>query len=78
MGVSQNQRSPGGDVIEVLIAVEIVEIWPLAASDEQRLPADSTEGAGWTVDTSRNETAGALKGLSTTNTRRQHEDSSSV
>ena len=40
------QRSPGADVVDVAILVEIVEIGPLTAIDEDRLTADGSERAG--------------------------------
>ena len=41
MGVAENERSPGADVIEILVAVDVVEIRPFAAGDEERLTADA-------------------------------------
>jgi hypothetical protein len=51
MSMTEDERAPRSDIIEILIAVEIVEVRPFAASDEQRLSADGPEGARGTVDT---------------------------
>ena len=42
-----------------------IEVRPLAAGDEDRLPADAAEGAGRTVDAAGDEPAGPLKGFLT-------------
>ena len=72
MTVAQDQRSPRADVIQVVIAVEIEEARPFAASDENRIAADGAEGAGRTVDAAGNEMAGTLKRLSTADARGFH------
>ena len=38
MGMAEDERPPGADVIEVAIAVDVEEVGPFAAGDEHRLP----------------------------------------
>src|SRR5262249_2506075 len=59
MSVSQDQRSPRADVVQVLMAVEIIEERPLPFGDEDRLAADGAEGAGGAIDAARNRFAGS-------------------
>ena len=53
VGVAEDQRPPGADVVDVAVAVDVVEIGALAALDEQRLPAHRAEGAHGRIDAAR-------------------------
>ena len=46
MAVAEDQRPPRADVIEVAIAVDVEEIGPFAAGDEERLAADARRRRG--------------------------------
>ena len=61
MGMAEDERPPRTDVIEVTIAVDVVEIRPFAAGNEDRLAADAAKGAGRTVDAAGNQPAGQVK-----------------
>ena len=76
--VAEDERAPRADVIEVLIAVDVEEIRPFAAGDEDRLAADGAEGAGRTVDAAGDQTAGSLKRFSTADSEARHGGISSV
>src|SRR5262249_6429048 len=54
--------------VEVAVAVEVEEERPLAAVDEQRLPADAAEGAGRAVDAAGDHFTGAGEGVTAANT----------
>ena len=64
MGMPQNHRPPGADVVDVAIAIEIVEIGPCGALEEDRLAADAAKRPGRTVHAAR--ASGAWRG------RRRH------
>ena len=49
MGVAEDHRAPGADVVDVAVAVEVEEIRPLGPVDEDRLAADAAEGPGRAV-----------------------------
>ena len=53
--MAENHRSPGKDVIEVAVAVEIEEIGPFGPIDENRLAADAAKRPGGTVDAAGHE-----------------------
>src|SRR5262249_33426973 len=72
MAVAQDERAPRADIIEIGIAVEIVEVSALAASDEDRLAPDAAEGPGRTVHPTGDDTAGLLERLVTPRTVRLH------
>ena len=57
--MSEDERSPGAEVIDVLIAVFVPGPGAEAASDEQRVTPDRFEGANGTVDASGEEPKGA-------------------
>src|SRR5258708_2273950 len=63
MGVPQDVRSPRADVIDVAVAVDVIEASPFAALDEQRLAAHSSEGPGGAVDPAGDDPRGALEAL---------------
>src|SRR5919197_5248137 len=60
VGVSEDQRSPGAEVVEILIAVLVPDPGAEAPPDEQRVAPDRFEGANGAVDASRQESNGAL------------------
>jgi hypothetical protein len=39
VAMAQQQRAPGADVIDVLVAIDVEDVGPLAARDEHRLAA---------------------------------------
>ena len=43
--VAEDQRPPGADVVDVLVAVDVPDAAALAAGHERRLAADGAEGA---------------------------------
>ena len=45
MGVTQNHRAPGADVIDIFFAVGVVEIRALAALEKYRRTADGAKRA---------------------------------
>ena len=49
VGVAEDHRSPGADVIEVAVAVDIDELGPFGMVDEDRLAAHPAEGPGRAV-----------------------------
>src|SRR5206468_6706939 len=67
VGVTKDQRAPRADVIEVLIAVDVVKIWTLASGDEQRLAAHGAERPRGTIDSARDQPAGPFKRFLTAN-----------
>ena len=70
--VPQDERSPRADVIQVLVAVDVVEVRPFPAHDEERMTAHGAEGAGGAIHTSGNHSEGAVEGFSTANADRLH------
>ena len=62
VAVAEDQRPPRADVVEVAVAVDVEEVRPLAAGDEQRLAADGAERAGRAVDAAGDELAGTGEG----------------
>src|SRR5262249_51466950 len=61
------------DVIEIGIAVDIVEVSALAAGDEDRLAADAAEGPCRAVDAAGNDATGLLERLCTPRTVTLHD-----
>src|SRR5262245_46430177 len=55
MSVSEDERPPGADVIDVALAVGVPEVRTLAAREEARRAADGAERAHRRVDTSGND-----------------------
>jgi hypothetical protein len=55
MAVSQQQRSPGADVIDILVAVHVEDVGALAARDERRIAADGAECPHGRVDPAGND-----------------------
>ena len=58
--VTQNERSPGSHVVQVAVAVHVVDAGSLAAIDEQGVASHGAEGSGRRVDSARNELPGSL------------------
>src|SRR5262249_42417794 len=63
VAVAKDQWSPGADVIEVPIAVQIEEVRPVPALDERRLTAYCAERAGRAIHAARNDSAGSPESL---------------
>src|SRR5262249_1100361 len=61
VNVAENQRPPGADVIEALVAIDVVEKGAFAARDEGRLAADGAKSAGRTVDAARDDATSLLE-----------------
>ena len=59
-GVAQNQRPPGADVVDVLVAVGIPDIGTFAAHQERRIAAHGAERPDRRVHASRDELFCAL------------------
>ena len=53
-GVAQDQRSPGADVVHVLVAVGVPDVGALAAHDVNRIAAHGAEGPHGGVHSARN------------------------
>src|SRR6185312_13808195 len=71
--VAGDERPPRADVVDVLVAVDVEEIRPLAAREEDRLAADAAEGAHRRVHAAGDVLLGALEELvRSPATRRRH------
>ena len=46
VAVAEDHRAPGADVVEIRVAVDVGEVLPRGALEEDRLAADAAEGAG--------------------------------
>src|SRR5579883_2755853 len=57
--VSQQQRAPRADVIDVFAAIGIENVGAFAARDEGRVAADAAAGTDGRIDAARNELLGA-------------------
>src|SRR4029077_17015682 len=57
MAVAQDERAPGADIVQIAVAVQVVEIRPFATGDEDGLTADAAEGPRGAVDTAGDELA---------------------
>ena len=53
--MAEDQRAPRADVVDVAIAVDVVEIGRFAALEKDRLAADAAERAGRTIDAAGDE-----------------------
>ena len=62
-GVSEDHGSPGAEVVEVLVAVGVVEVCAFGAGKEGRLAADGAEGSDGGVYSAGEEALGALAEL---------------
>ena len=49
MRVAQDHRSPGADVVDVAIAIDVVQIGPFAALEKDRLAPHAAKGPGRAV-----------------------------
>jgi hypothetical protein len=45
MGVAQDERAIGADVVDVIVAVDIDDVRPVAQGNDRWVPADGAEGA---------------------------------
>ena len=59
MGMPQDQRSPRADVVDVAVAVEVVEIGALAALEKNRLAADAAKRPGRAIHAAGHQLLGA-------------------
>ncbi len=59
MAMPEDHRSPGADVIDVAIAVEIEEIRPAAPLEKNRFPADSAKSSSGTIHAAGHQLPGA-------------------
>src|SRR5262249_9689716 len=73
MAMSEDERSPRADVIEITVAIDVDQIRPSASLDEWRLAAHAAECPGRTVDAPRNNLRSTLKSLLTASANRFHE-----
>ena len=55
VGVAQDQRAPGEDVVQIAVAVDVVEIGALSPLDEARRSAHGAVGTHRTVDATRHQ-----------------------
>src|ERR1700740_3325867 len=62
--MAQNQRAPGTDVINVLIAVRVPEVGALSTHDKRGIAAHSAEGANRGGDSTRDQLFRSLLQLS--------------
>ena len=60
VAVAQNKRTPGAYVVEVAVAVHVVDARPLAVIHEQGVASHGLEGSGRRVDSARNVLSGFL------------------
>jgi hypothetical protein len=51
--MTENHRPPGKTIIDIPVAVSVVEIRAFSLFDEDRIRADGLEGADGTVDSAR-------------------------
>lgn len=66
MSMAQDHRSPGTDVIDKAIPVQIVKISPMGFVDEQWMASDCTKGSGGGIHPTWNQMLGSFKGGLTT------------
>ena len=59
-GVAENQRSPGADVVDVLVAIGVEDVGGLAAHHKRRISAHRAKGTHRGVDAARNHHFGAF------------------
>ena len=67
--MSQNERPPRADVIEIALTIDVDEEWTFRARDEKRLAAHSAEGASRTIHAAGYDRAGTFKGTITVGMR---------
>ena len=61
VAVAEDHRPPRADEVEVAVAVEVEEVRPVAAGDEERRAADRAERPGRAVDAAGDDRLGALE-----------------
>jgi hypothetical protein len=59
--MASNERPPGKNIVDVTIAVHIVEVRTCAVLDKEWLPAHSAKGAHWRVHAAREQLLGLLE-----------------
>ena len=57
--VTKNERPPGADVVNIFVAIDIINARTLPAGDKQRRASNSAEGPYGRIDTPRNQRLGA-------------------
>ncbi len=62
MAVAQDHRPPRADVVDVAVAVDVEEIGPFGAVEEDRLAADAAERPGGAIHPAGHELFGPVKG----------------
>ena len=62
-GVAEDVRAPGADVVDVGLAIDVLDAAALGAADEERLAADVAEGADRGVDAAGDQGLGLGKEL---------------
>ena len=63
VAMAEQQRTPGADVIDVLVAIDVEDVRPLAARDENGVAADAAESADGGIDAAGNDLLGAAEEL---------------
>ena len=63
MGVAENHRTPGADVIDIGATSGVVDVGACRARNEQRIAADPTERSDRRVDAARNVLLGFQKSI---------------
>ena len=71
MGVPEDRRPPGADVVEVAPPVGIPDVRPLAALEDERRPADGAERPDGAVDAAREEAARRVRRATRSASRRR-------
>ncbi len=59
MGVAEDHRPPGAEVVEIAVAVGVPEISALGADEEWRRAADGAKGADGGIDSAGKKALGA-------------------
>ena len=62
MGVAEDHRAPGADVVDVAVAVDVEQVGPFGPVEEDRLAADAAERPGRAVHPAGHELFGPLEG----------------
>ena len=61
MRMPQNHRSPGSDVVEVTVAIDVEQVGSLPTADNDRFTSHGAEGACGAIDSSGNQLTGTGK-----------------
>ena len=49
MAVTQDERAPGADIVDIAVVIGIDQIGILTGLEEQRISANAFEGSDWTI-----------------------------